>query len=287
MLDPQTGTRAWYGAAASRQLEDPATFTADTAIIVPRDARVDLSVDGAEVSLDRPGGVRIDARMQGQVAVKGIQGDVLLVRSEKAPSWYEPHGPQGQTFADIVKLGRPYPHRGWDASGLAWERGRAVAYTESDKRNLWTGSVTEWILNSTAWPGQGAPFVTGVSHVCSDLQGIHGFHDVRQSETFHRHPVREGRRQVEAYLITNGRAALATESGYVTAERGDLLVVEPGMAHCIAAVEGPYEHLAIQVPSTFQYGLLFKEEVATDMDALMQGGIHALKETPSTSLPRP
>lgn len=40
---------------------------------------------------------------------------------------------------------------------------------------------------------------------------------------------------------------------------GDMAILEPGVMHSVLAVNGDYEQLVFQVPSTFQYGFRFKE----------------------------
>ncbi|MEI6631204.1 MAG: DUF4922 domain-containing protein, partial [bacterium] len=44
-------------------------------------------------------------------------------------------------------------------------------------------------------------------------------------------------------------------------EPGDMAVISPGVVHQVLVVDGPYEHVAVQVPATYQYGVWFKEEL--------------------------
>ena len=43
-------------------------------------------------------------------------------------------------------------------------------------------------------------------------------------------------------------------------------MVPPGLAHCLLAASGDYEHLVVQTPSTVQYGLRFKRDLEFPVD---------------------
>ena len=74
---------------------------------------------------------------------------------------------------------------------------------------------------------------------------------------------------VEVYYICNGEAGmLFIKKGIphmVFLRAGDMAIVEPGTTHAIFVVGRQYyEHLALQIPSTFQYGFMFKEDVSPE-----------------------
>jgi hypothetical protein len=265
LLDPESGTRLMAGAAARTALGEG--FRSDSIVVVPDGSAVEIGMQGDSYRMDEPGAVLIRGGTPARVKV--VEGGPLLLRTERAPSWYEPHQRGGRMFEDLLRLTTPYPHHGYDTSGLAWEREGVVAYLGAGKKNVWNGQASEWIVNSTAWPGQ---HLVGVSRVASGGTGLLRFAEIRPGETLHRHPERDGRRQVEAYMVTRGRAAIAAGTSdslqYLVAGAGDLVVVEPGLEHCVAAVEGP---------STFQYGYLFKEDAGGDTHAIMEGGMDALR----------
>jgi hypothetical protein len=54
---------------------------------------------------------------------------------------------------------------------------------------------------------------------------------------------------------------------------GDIFVARDEMRHAIVAMKGPYMHVVVQIPSTFQYGFLFKETVFPASDFVQSDGI--------------
>lgn len=282
LLDGETGTRLYHGDAARQVLQSAGSHRFDTSIVVGEGGSLSAIVAGDRLELNQAGAVHVSAGAP--FAVDHVEGTTLVIRSERPPAWYANHGEGNATFEAIRELTRPYPHAGYDTTGLAFENGGVVAYLADCKRNVWTGQPSEWILNSTAWPGQSQTIVVGVSRVRTSHEGAQGIQEARSAERLHCHPEREGRRQVEAYLIARGRAALAVErdgeTEYVVAGEGDVVVVEPGTHHCVAAIDGPYEHFAMQVPSTFQYGYLFKDERSADMGEISRCGVEALRARP-------
>lgn len=156
---------------------------------------------------------------------------------------------------------------GYDYTGLAWDKGTIVAYLLKNKLNLWSWRPTEWIVNSTEYAGRNEPFCVGISNVISKenyKEPVAFKEEIRPAETLHRHPVMGEKKQTEIYIAMGGRAALLTINNgkpHLNIMReGDMAVINPGLVHCIFAVQGEYEHICVQVPSAFQYGLMFKED---------------------------
>ncbi len=174
-------------------------------------------------------------------------------------------GIYGQEADEVFRVWKKTTKSGYDNTGLIWDKGKVVAYVLSNKINIWNEQNTEWVVNSTAYAGENAPFVVGVSNVKAkkEYKEPVAFKELRQGEVLHRHPVRDDRKQTEGYLVTDGEAALLTiregKPHISILKAGDMAVIEPGVAHCVLAVNGPYEHLVFQVPSSFQYGFLFKD----------------------------
>jgi hypothetical protein len=173
-------------------------------------------------------------------------------------------GLHGQDADAVVDVWKKTNRSGYDNTGLTWDKGKVVAYLLREKLNIWNEQNTEWIVNSTEYAGENEPFTVGVSEVKSPKTYTEPapFRDIRPGERIHRHPVREDKKQTEAYLVTGGEAAMLTirqGKPYLTFMKpGDMAVISPGIAHCVLAMNGDYEHICFQVPSAFQYGFLFK-----------------------------
>lgn len=152
---------------------------------------------------------------------------------------------------------------GYDISGLKYIDSNVAIYNLSDKLNNWTQEETNWLTNSTELTStQGdTPFI-GTSFVTCEDDDIVPIDKIRQGEVLHSHPGLEDKRQSEIYLITDGACALTVVKNdnpkINVLNKGDLVVVGPRVKHCVNSVGGKYEHLAIQVPSAFQYGFSFK-----------------------------
>ncbi len=174
-------------------------------------------------------------------------------------------GISGQEAQNILNIWKESTKSGYDNTGLTWDKGKVVAYLLNNKINIWNEQATEWIVNSTAYAGENEPFTVGVSNVVAkkELPEPVAFKSIRPAETLHRHPETDDKKQTECYLVTGGRAALLTiqdgKPHVSVLQAGDMAVINPGVAHCVLAIDGPYEHLVFQVPSAFQYGLIFKE----------------------------
>jgi len=431
LVEPETGTVAWYGENAERYLASTARHEHDTEVVVPRDTRLTVQVNGRSLHTSDPCGVLIGA---GGDAEGKVEGNPLVLRTERAPAWYARVGPDGEhrdrfdeiarmnqrlfarkvdekrfsafhrdtllgagvlrqsepgylewapcktpedmsgrlrdcglpegdvrdltdvwcstmrrglygrhsgtadrsDFTDnevrglkrlgvvrenllspgelfwteystetelrsrlatggfedgadrIVSVWKRTTRAGYDNTGLIFDEGRVVAYSGPDKVNLWNQQPSEWILNSTAYPGANQCFTVGVSHVASRKPSSEPvpFKDIRPAEALHRHPVNGDKKQTEGYLVVKGCGDLVTvENGkpvHHVLEAGDMAIIDPGVAHCVLAAQGDYEHLVFQVPSAFQYGFMFKESMpaeyfGTTDQALLADGLEALR----------
>lgn len=184
-----------------------------------------------------------------------------LVREAQGECRWRVHDPQ--TLAEEeAALYRNTSYRGYDTTGLVFRAPGVSAYQRAEKTNLWSHEPSEWLLSSGTVD---AP-VVGLSSVASDgpLAEPVTFRELRPSETLHQHPPRGEAAMTEAYVVTGGSAALLAVHGgkpwIHLLHAGDLAVVQPGLAHCILAAAGDYEHVVVQTPSTFQYGLAFKKD---------------------------
>ena len=190
---------------------------------------------------------------------------------------------------DTIKVWRKTTRSGYDNTGLIWDKGKVVAYSLQDKLNMWNEQDTEWIVNSTEYAGENEPFLVGVSSVRAKQHYDRpvSFNEIRPSERLHRHPIMDEKKQTEAYLLTGGRAVLLTiqnnKPHYTFLNPGDMVIISPGVKHCVLAADGNYEHVCFQVPSAFQYGLIFKEEsgyeqFGTSHQALVEGALIGLRQ---------
>jgi mannose-6-phosphate isomerase-like protein (cupin superfamily) len=176
---------------------------------------------------------------------------------------------------------------GYDISGLKFINDNVAVYNLNDKLNNWTQEGTNWVTNSTALSstkGQ-TPFI-GVSMVQTDKKRAMPMKEIRSEEILHAHPNLEEKRQTEIYIVTSGAAALNVikdgKSKIELLRQGEMAVVGPGVEHCVNSVLGEYEHIAIQVPSAFQYGFNFKVPVTPpedyDESILQKEALEALNE---------
>lgn len=174
-------------------------------------------------------------------------------------------GFQGAEADRVVDVWRATCHAGYDVSGINWQKDGVVLYTHRGRMNMWSETQTEWLVASTSYAGKNEPFTVGVSTVraAATPEGPLPFRQIRPAESLHSHPVSEGATQTEAYLVSKGKGALLTvQDGRPVLEilhAGDMAVLQPGVKHAVLAVDGDYEQLVFQVPSTFQYGFRFKE----------------------------
>ncbi|MBO5948300.1 hypothetical protein J6Q66_05635, partial [bacterium] len=155
---------------------------------------------------------------------------------------------------------------GYDVTGLKYIDEDVAIYNLNDKVNNWTLGETNWVTNSTAMSNCSGttPFV-GPSIVQTDKQDVVSMAQLRRGEKLHKHPNREEKKQTELYMITSGMAALIfLQDGKPEVKilkEGELAVIDGGVEHCVSSVLGEYEQIVVQVPSVFQYGFDFKQEV--------------------------
>lgn len=157
---------------------------------------------------------------------------------------------------------------GFDLSGLRFLDENVAVYNLNSKLNNWTSCKTDWVTNSTAIASSNGntPFI-GVSMVRHDGIKPETMAKIRGGqETLHKHPNLNEKRQTEVYLITNGAATIdiVDENNTLKTKlykKGELVVIGPGISHRVNSVSGNYEHVVLQLPSAFQYGFGFKENV--------------------------
>ena len=177
------------------------------------------------------------------------------------------NGFTGQEQDLIVANWKKANTTGYDLSGLKFLDEEVAIYNLQDKLNNWTHAKTDWVTNSTALASKDGttPFV-GVSMVRYDGKTPETMAKIRGGqEALHKHPNLNEKRQTEVYLVTDGGAILNIEKdGKIIdklIKKGELVVIDPGVSHCVNSVSGNYEHVVVQLPSAFQYGFGFKSIV--------------------------
>ncbi|MGN1124919.1 MAG: hypothetical protein ACI4SM_01910 [Candidatus Gastranaerophilaceae bacterium] len=155
---------------------------------------------------------------------------------------------------------------GYDLTGLNFLADDIAMYSFDKKLNNWSLEDSCWITNSTAMATKdGKALSMGTSMVQSDIEKPVDMRKLHKSEKLHKHPSYKDKAQSEVYLVTSGCAALnIVKNGKPQVKiikQGEVVVIKPGVVHCVNSIIGEYEQIVSQVPSAFQYGFGFKEEV--------------------------
>ncbi|MDD3594665.1 MAG: cupin domain-containing protein [Candidatus Gastranaerophilales bacterium] len=177
---------------------------------------------------------------------------------------------------------------GFDISGLANENNDVTVYLHKDKINQHNSMPTEWITNSTAWTRKGT-FINGVSRVYDGNDEfdttVKDFNIIRPEEEIHKHQNASNlnEKMTEVYVVTQGEAAMCAivngQKSIKVLKKGDCAVVPSGLEHGIVAIKGKYEHLCTQAPSSFHYGLKFKNIVEPFNEELKTKAKHMLNNS--------
>lgn len=134
-----------------------------------------------------------------------------------------------------------------------------------DKVNNWSMEKSCWLTNSTALASKREAPTVGTSIVQADRKYPTPMWKLRSGEHLHLHPKSDDRSQTELYMITSGMAALTVVRDGVPKikilKEGELAVIPPNTPHCVNSVMGEYEQVVSQIPSAFQYGLSFKQNL--------------------------
>ncbi len=186
----------------------------------------------------------------------------------------------GLNEEEIAKVKESYEKENftpYDLTGLEYIDDDISVYYLDEKINNWTQQKTNHVTDSICASSTkgNAPHV-GVSLVQYNKPGFKHMTEVRVGEALHKHPNKEDIKQYEVYLITEGKCALRVigdekeaeeeikngnsdnDSGIMILKPGDLVVLEPGIHHCVHSLIGNYEHVCTQIPSVFHYGEQFK-----------------------------
>ena len=263
-VDSTTKTLLLTGNDAKEFLLNTNQFYHETTVCNLEPSRMTVEIEGTSVSLDDIGIVAI--KPQSKVLFKEITGNIVVIitqNPEAVNNWYRPYNPDNfpNLFAD-----KRYNESGI-ISPFEWRLKGVTVMDYKTRVNQWTlQHEPEWLIDSMAF---GANLI-GISMVKNDIDtGLNwiNFNQIRPQETFHHHPNKPNGNFIEVYYIVKGMAALASEEGGAPRinilKAGDMLIAKDGIPHTIVAAKGPYKHLAIQIPSTFQYGFEFKQNLTT------------------------
>lgn len=154
---------------------------------------------------------------------------------------------------------------GFDITGLKFINDNVAVYCLDDKVNNWSMEKSCWLTNSTALSSTKGATSVGTSIVQANTQEPTPMAKLRNGEHLHTHPGYHDKSQTELYMITSGTAALTVVRDGVPQVKilreGELAVIPPNTPHCVNSVMGEYEQVVSQIPSAFQYGLAFKQNM--------------------------
>ncbi|MDO8603782.1 MAG: glycogen/starch synthase [Candidatus Omnitrophota bacterium] len=261
-IDSITKTVMLTGSDAKEFLVNTAQFYHETTVCNIGPSRLTVEIDGTSVELDDIGIVVI--RPQSKVSFKEIPENIVVIvtqNPETVSNWYRPYNPENfpNLFAD-----KRYNESGI-ISPFEWRLKGVTVIDYKARINQWTlQHEPEWLVDSMAFGSN----LVGVSIVRSNIDTGDkwiNFNQIRPQEAYHRHPNKPNGNFIEVYYIAEGMAALAFEeesSPRINILRaGGMLIAKDGVPHTILAAKGPYKHLAIQIPSTFQYGFEYKQNL--------------------------
>ncbi|MBN1493427.1 MAG: DUF1868 domain-containing protein [Candidatus Omnitrophica bacterium] len=266
LVDPITRTIIYRGAAAVNFLNATNYFANETQIIVFSNSIVEVDVGNEQYNVRKPSSVFINANTAAHARIR--QGDAIVITTEKAPEWYDFYGPESKTYRKLFK-----DLRGYNKTGLVWERKGVLVYEKERRRSLWApDEPLASPADSVTYGGknQKPPIACGIFFNADDYSKKKHmpFKEIRPAESLHRHPRGAGSEsQTEIYFIAKGTAGLLfIERGIpqlLFLRAGDMAIVAPDTMHEILFVgSGRYEHVAVQVPSTYQYGYKFRENIS-------------------------
>ena len=171
----------------------------------------------------------------------------------------------GKEQDSVVRAWNTDNRIGFDITGLKFINDNAAVYCLDDKVNNWSMEKSCWLTNSTALASKREAPTVGTSIVQADRKDPTPMWKLRSGEHLHIHPKSEDRSQTELYMITSGTAALTVVRDGVPKikilKEGELAVIPPNTPHCVNSVMGEYEQVVSQIPSAFQYGLSFKQNL--------------------------
>lgn len=253
-VEKESGTIVYYGESAKKFLCRQVIFHCETQIIVFEGTTVKVTVSGESFMLDENGAILIKPGSHLKV---NLRGKVVVITTNCIPKGYKLYCSNNE----FVSL---YDRKGCNKTGLVWERDGVMIFSMQLKKNFWDPSQpTEWITDSMSL---GTPIV-GVSMVnSSDKNGIVDFpYLIRPAEALHLHPVRHDIEQTEVYIEIQGRMGifviLNDKPHLCILNQGDMVIIRPETIHQVLVAKCPYTHVVLQIPSTFHYGLEFKQQV--------------------------
>ena len=273
-LEDSTRTEIYTGENARRFLMGRTHFSIETQVIVLEGSTVEVIVEGERFVMDKVGAIGLGHDALAEVNV--LEGEVVVLVTDVAPSWYE----------------RDFVDGGKNETGIVWSRGRVIVVNHAQRRCYYQAregrnAPTDWITDATSleFPGSMFPPIAGVSHVYYSFIGVSPFVKLRSKEQLHSHPSLGEKRLTEVYMVTQGRAVLVYFSqdaqgiwkhNFLFLQPGDGALIGADVIHGIFAVEGPYEHVCALLPTVHQYGFRFKRDVGINEVGMTDAGMQAL-----------
>lgn len=174
-------------------------------------------------------------------------------------------GIKGKEQNLVIKAWNTDNKIGYDLTGLKFINDDIAVYSLDDKINNWSQEKSCWLTNSTALSNKNDTPTIGTSIVQANRKKPTPMSKIRNGEHLHTHPGNKNKSQTEIYLITSGSAALTVvrngKPQIKVLKEGELAIIPPNTPHCVNSVMGEYEQVVSQIPSAFQYGLIFKENM--------------------------
>ena len=268
-VDPDTKTIILTGHEAVSFLLQTKQFHHQTTVCNLGKNPIVMELEGNRLTLENIGAVAI--KPQAKLEFKAIMGQVIVIVTQNPDavnSWYSVYNSENFSWL--------FAEKGYNKSGIIspeeWTAKGVTVIDSASRKNQWTGAnEPEWLIDSMTLGAN----LTGISMVQYNHDTAGNwifFNEIRPAEAYHNHPNKPNGNFVEIYYIAEGMAALAfAENGEIKVNimgPGDMMIVKDEMSHTIIAAKGPYKHLAIQVPSTFQYGFDFKRTL--DLPHILQ-----------------
>lgn len=266
-VDPVTKTTILTGEEAKEFLLQTKEFPHQTTVCNLEAKPMTVELGGSPLTLGNAGTVAI--KPGAMLDFKEITGQVMVIVTHEPNAvndWYRAYN--FENFAQVFT-----ERDGYNESGIVspkeWTDKGVVVLDSTGRMHQWTGEAElEWLIDAMTLGTN----LAGVSIIRYDKDTAGKwiyFDKIRQTETYHKHPDKF----IEIYYVEEGMMALAfLEDGEIKINimgPGDMMIVKDALPHAVLAAKGPYRHVAVQLPSAFQYGFEFKETL-DDFHALLQ-----------------
>src|SRR5690606_22660549 len=102
LVERETGTVAYRGASTAQFLGHPRGFDQETEIVVPEGCRATVKVGTELCAFEEPGVLLLAPGTEATVQV--LDGEPLILTSERPPAWYRKHKPDASFYGDLARM---------------------------------------------------------------------------------------------------------------------------------------------------------------------------------------